>query len=424
MIDLGQQTDNTDCIGTLLRPHATESGYGMAAVSYVVPAAMEKGLATLTLNDLYYRAYSADHYFSLYLVSGGTETALIAQKTLTPATAVATIQADLAALGSFEVKAGDRIEMRFGRISGASFMSPSLSLDIVQDGDKWEGNYGAEAEAAIEGAYETFFKWYDGETGTVIAHNGAVTADDYMLINPYFTADDATYKITADMTYREAIAVYKEYLRNHAAGAVIKNNWQLVAMEGTSSLSHGSNLVPIMYPDILERENAFALTINEVHTDVKTPAWGYEYQITDGAGQYDQSLRAGPDVWISATHFELQMQLFFDEIYYDRSAKKFKDVENCVLAWDAKVSTFDTVGENTLTFEKVSAYRTEGNAFNAYEVPYAWNSNGGNWSTSGSIVSRAETVAAYKGMVLRPQSGRGAGVMYTVPQGKSGTASL
>ena len=419
MIDLGQTSASHDYMGTLLRPHATESGYGMASVSYVVPTAMEKGLATLALNDLYYHNYTADHYFSLYLVSGGTETALIPQCTLSSSTAAATIQAKLAELGSFEVKAGDRIDLRFGRVSGASFMTPDISLDIVQAGDKWEGNYGKENTFAT--SYETFFKWYDGATGAVIANNGTVTDDDYMLINPYFTAENAIYKITADMTYREAIEVYKQYLRT-LSKLVAKNNWQLVAMEGANAQVYGTNLSPIKYADILERENAFALKITEATTGT-TPAYSYLYTLTNGNGAYDNTLRS-PDVWVSEGQFEIQMQLFFDEVYYDRTAKAFKNVENSAIAWDAKIGEFDAVGENGLTFAKISAYRTEGNVYNAYEVPYAWNSNGGNWPTAISLVAQSETNADYKGMVLRPQSGRGAGVMYTVPAGKFGTATL
>ncbi|MBQ8858557.1 MAG: hypothetical protein IJ012_02060, partial [Clostridia bacterium] len=421
MVDLGQTSASHDYMGTLLRPHATESGYGVASVSYVVPSAMEKGLATLALNDLYYLKNTADHYFSLYLVSGGTETALIPQCTLSFDTAAATIQAKLAELGSFEVKAGDRIDLRFGRISGASFMTPDISLDIVQSGDKWEGNYGKENTFAT--SYETFFKWYDGATGTVIADDGAVTDDDYMLINPYFTAEDATYKITADMTYREAIAVYKNYLRT-LSKLVAKNNWQLVAMEGANAQVYGMNLSPIKYADILERRSVFALAISEGSSGVGTPAWSYSYKTTaEGAGYYDDELM-NPDVWVSEGQFEIQMQLFFDEVYYDRTNKVFKNVETSAIAWDAKIGDFDAVGENSLTFAKISAYRTEGNVYNEYEVPYAWNSNGGNWPTAISLVAQSETNADYKGMVLRPQSGRGAGVMYTVPAGKSGAAAL
>ncbi len=417
MLDFNENNNgNVDYLGTLLRPHIANC---FASVSYTVPAAMTAGTATLSLNDLYYQKNTADHYFALYLVRGDTETALIPQCTVSSSTSAATIQEKLAELGSFEVKAGDRIDLRFGRVSNASFMTPNISLDIVQPGDKWEGNYGKENTFAT--SYETFFKWYDGATGDVIANNGTVTSDDYMLINPYFTAENATYKITADMTYREAIAVYKQYLRT-LSKLVAKNNWQLVAMEGANAQVYGANLSPIKYADILERENAFALKITEATTGT-TPRYSYLYTLTNGNGAYDNTLRS-PDVWVSEGQFEIQMQLFFDEVYYDRSAKVFKNVENSAIAWDAKIGEFDAVGENGLTFDKISAYRTEGNVYNEYEVPYAWNSNGGNWSIAASLVAQSETNADYKGMVLRPQSGYGAGVMYTVPAGKSGAATL
>ncbi len=419
-VNFTQQASVEELKGVLLR---TQYSGNTVALAYTVPSGMKQGVATLSLKDMLHNSLKKNYRFSLYL----NGTALIEAQEINIDTEVTQIQALLANLGSFEVKAGDRIELRFTRISGACYMSPVLDLDIVQKGDKWTGDYGS--ETTVRESYETFFKWYDGESGNVIANGGTVTSDDYMLINPYFTAANATYKITADMTYREAIAVYKNYLRSYAAGMVSKNNWQLVAMEGANAQTYGTNLVPIMYPDILERESVFGLTITQTNRGSgNTPQWGYAYKVTaDGIGYYDNKFMSSPDVWVSATQFETQLQLFFDEVYYDRSAKKFKDVESSAIAWDAKIGSFDEVGENGLTFDKISAYRTEGNAYKDYEVPYAWNSNGGNWPTAASIVAQKNPntdQAAYKGMVLRPMKGYGAGVMYTVPRGKSGAATL
>ena len=119
--------ENTDYIGTLLLPYAG----GVTTLSYIVPDNIKEGTATLTLNNLYgLDGWDKVYRFSIYLVSGGTETALIETMEITPSAAAAAVAEINEKLTSFDIKAGDRIDLRFSRKSSAVYVSPDVSLDI------------------------------------------------------------------------------------------------------------------------------------------------------------------------------------------------------------------------------------------------------------------------------------------------------
>ncbi len=405
MIDFSSNAG--DYKGSMLRMQDNGS---IGVMAYVVPAGVS-GLATLRFDEIY-RATSKNNYnFSLYVIKAdGTAKELIAPETYTADGELAALNAKLKEVDGFSVDAGDRIELRFARTSaGASYIAPAISLTI-ENGDKWTGDYGATSLTS----YETLFKWYDGESGAEIANDGALTEDDYAIINPYFTGANAPaeYKITANMSYKEAVQQFKKYLKATLAVNLKHNNWQPGVLEGADPTKSGyTNLSPVMFADVLEFRNVFGLRV----TDSKPCTYHGTYRST----------LAGGDVWISENFFDLQLQLMCAEIHYTAS-NTFEEVTDFVIPWDTLIGSFDEKSDtNKWTYSVLSAYKT-GNKND--EIPYAWNANGGNWISASCVFSYSESDTGhsiFNGMTMRPWENKGAtAIYYTVPAGTQGTATL
>ncbi len=401
-----------DYKGSMLR--MSDKG-SIGVMAYTVPSGVN-GIATISFADIYRATTNKNNYdFSLCLVKAdGTVKELIAPETYTADGELVALNAKLKEVAGFSVEAGDRIELRFARTSaGASNLAPAINLTI-ENSDKWTGDYGVTTPLP----YETLFKWYDGESGAEIKNNGTLTDDDYAIINPYFTGENAPaeYKITADMSYKEALQQFKKYLKATLAVNLKHNNWQPGVLEGAnptlgaSSSANLSNLSPVMYTDGLQYKNIFGLKVNET-------AFTY-------TGAYTNNLGTG-GVWISENFFDLQLQLMCAEIHYT-SNNTFEEVTNFVIPWNTPINTFDETSDaEKWTYKTLSDYKT-GNKNG--EIPYAWDANGGSWSKHGGSApapfSHSEKYPEYNGYTMRPQQNGTAAIYYTVPADKYGKATL
>ena len=409
---------DTNYKGIMLRPAYT----GNLALGYTVPAEAA-GQVFLRLNSLTYgNNGSTTQYNGVFQwkvkINGVDQTNWATytpvSTTMDSGDALAAINYQLANL-HLSVKAGDMVQFCIKRhTSSAIYVSPSISvLPVNENEDVWTGNYGADAVKKKPGTYQTFFVWIDAN-GNQVADTGNIE-NAYAIVNPWLITNG--YVKTTD-TYAEALQGYKTYLRTVTA-LPIKNGWQLSGMQSKENIaSYGETIVPLCYGDFLGLNNIFGIHIKETSSG---NSYVYSYDV-----KYRNYTSKSFDVWVTADFFELQLKLLCDEVVYNKTTGKLEAVTAPVIPWDTLISTMDTKGTDTqLTYSYITTTATTATPGSSYavtnHVSYAWNANGGVWPFgSVSLVAEQESKAAYKGMILRPQSGKGAALTYTVPDYSAG----
>ena len=215
-----------------------------------------------------------------------------------------------------------------------------------------------------------FFTWYkDGEP---IASGKSISGASYATINQALI--DAGY-ISPKATYAEALAQYKDYLREIATVVDIAGDFRVGAMESaTASTSTGTNFSTINKYALLAQSNIYL-----------------------GTGSSTYKTAVGADYWyVSANYFEYQLELY-------------------CLGADLVAPTSGTCAAN-FKLPYSSAVST------AAIVPHP--SSDGR-IPAGSSRPVADTTATYEGIMLCPHnSGRKAAVAYIVPAGVAGEATL
>ena len=250
--------------GVILHAHydfnATNTGQKAVGLQYIVPEGVS-GNATLNISDIFYGMSSSDselYRFALFL-NGET---LIANTKVTRDTDASdgrsdldTIKAKLDALGSFTVKPGDRIEIRFrqdGQYNRVS-LSPVVSLTIKKE-NTMMANYSGTLDALTimkptkSAEVEPLFKWYNGETLLTNGDASNATAR----INPALLGT----WIASDAKWADVIEGYKNYLRS-LSSVKSASGWIPGSMETEGNAYLGGNtFVPFTSLSFLSKNDA------------------------------------------------------------------------------------------------------------------------------------------------------------------------
>ena len=216
-----------------------------------------------------------------------------------------------------------------------------------------------------------FFTWYKAD-GTAITANGSITSASYAEINQALIK--AGY-ISADASYAEALAQYKDYLREIATAVDIAGDWRVGAMEAAGNPnSAGTNFSTI---------NKYAMLCD-----------ANIYLGTGGTSTYKTAV-SNAFYYVSANWFEAQLAIY---------------CQNDSLVAPASGTTASDIRIHYSDYAAITP--TNGK----------WPNNP---VAACFVRSQADTTTTYEGIMLSPhQSGRTGAVAYIVPAGVAGEATL
>ena len=267
--------DLSDYYGTLLR--ARGLGSQTVGLSYTVPQGA-KGKATLAFTSLYHGG-TANSTFTWSLLLNGVEIAksdsavsLGEASTAFTADQLTALNAPLTALGAFDVKAGDVLELRFKKGTNDLQIAPGVSLDIDNGNGEADYVYGGIADDTalnfpalgswcsnsndVPSNLLQLFCWYDKDGNAISVNDGALAEGAYAMINENLFA---TEYIAQEASWTDVLNGYRKYLLD-ASSVTSESGWLPGALDEGSSTA-ATVYSPFYARTFLARSNLFGIRV-------------------------------------------------------------------------------------------------------------------------------------------------------------------